>query len=157
MDGNHNFDALRRAAEVALEAQEALQAAWRQWSSLGSPSLTPEDVRLLKTLIVSRIYPINAFGLLVAADPLGAMEMLLSRYVGRGVDPDRKFGGYVFELSSMLTDLVESQGESRLRQLLEHPSFNKALLTDERVISSIGEALGMERPETQNWIQSTQL
>ena len=113
-------------------------------------------VQLLCRLIIARIFPANAFEFLVKADLDAAFEMLLRRYVGKGVCPDTKFGGYQFELSTMLTDLVETQGETSLYRLLQHANFNRDLFSDQRLLDSIYKALDIEslneKPELQTII-----
>src|SRR5262249_38046504 len=134
----HLLGSLRQAAASALTAHEALCAACNRLAKVDSlPPHTAEDILLLKELIISRIYPLNVFGLLVRLDRASAIEVLLRRYVGRGVDPDTKFGGYQFELAGMLTDLVDVRGEAALRDLVQHHDFNPTVLEDSRVKASI--------------------
>jgi len=153
MDQANSWRALREAASLALRAQDALLDAWRRTPPDPLPAdAGPDDVRLLRDLIIRRIYPLPAFGALVRIDPTAAVEVLLSRYVGRGVDPDRKFGGYAFELSGMLGDLAEACGEKALRDLLSHPEFNGRLLADRRFVESLAYTLDIEPDQVGKWI-----
>jgi predicted metal-dependent hydrolase len=149
------IDVLRSAAERALESHNALLAAWRQLSEQDLSSFTLGDVDLLQRLVLSRIYPINAFAVLARLDKQAAIDVLLGRYVGNAVDPDTKFGGYTFELSSMLEDLAEAQGEESLRELLNRPNFAASRLHDPRVIAAIGDALNINSAEVVKWLNQS--
>src|SRR5580704_3239967 len=138
MDTQSNAEGLRTAARQALKAQDDLLHAWRSLSPTDHDDFVKNgDLELLQQLIARRIYPINAFSVLVKCDKHAALEMLLARYLGDAVDPDTKFGGYVFELSSMIDDLRVAHGEVALRELIEHPRFNKLRLNDERVVEAM--------------------
>lgn len=145
-------EAWRSAAEHALQAHDELLDAWRrQKASVVLPHATSEDVELLRQLIVRKIYPVNAFEVLARIDHSAAIEVLLARYLGDGVDPDTKFGGFTFELSSMLDDLKEAHGQSALRSLIENPRFRRDLLMDPRVIEAFTNALDMSPDEFPHW------
>src|ERR1700753_330599 len=105
------IEALRSAARDALEAQDALLAAWSTLDRKVLPSLAEApDVSLLVRLIERRIYAVPAFGALTRVDITAARNVLLSRHLGRVVDPDRKFGGYAYELAAMLEDMRRAGG-----------------------------------------------
>lgn len=99
-----------------------------------------------------KIYPINAFGVLAVCSVEKAIQALLTRYLGRGVSPDRGFGGFAFDMSSMLDDLKSAGGEIALRQLLDHPNFNPSLLTDDRFREALRESLGVDESTLQLWL-----
>ena len=153
MDQASPLQALREASLLALQAQDALLAAWRR-TPLDAllQAAGPDDVRLFRELVVRRIYPLNAFEALVRINPTAVVEVLLSRYVGSGVDPDRKFGGYSFELSGMLGDLAEVCGESALGDLVAHPRFNPRLFADRRFVESLADALSVEPDRIGPWL-----
>jgi hypothetical protein len=113
-----------------------------------------EDVTLLRELIIQRIYPENAFNLLVYIDKNAAIEILLSRYVGKFVDPDTKFGGYETELELMLDDLREVCGIEQIVRLVRHPQFAIDRIADPRVQRALGEALDIDDEQVPGWIYS---
>ena len=113
------------------------------------------DIELLCELITRRIYPVNAFELLARIDLNAAFRVLLDLYVSSQVNPDRKFGGYYFELSIMLDDLKEIGGEQALRRLLALDRFDRRKLADHRVVDAFSEALEIEPEEFQTWLASS--
>lgn len=146
------MEKLRRAGAEALRSHDVLMEVWRGLQESDIANATQEDVRLLESLIIGRIYSINAFDLLVKINPDAAIDVLLSRYLGRGVDPDRKFGGFEFELLSMLDDLLEVGGARRIAQLVSHTSFSTDRVEDLRVRRVFGEILQMEEHLVATWI-----
>jgi hypothetical protein len=154
MSLDDRIEALRSAGRDALEAQDALLTAWRDLKPEDFASLAGgPDVGLLVRLIERRIYAVPAFGALARIDITAAREVLLSRYLGRGVDPDRKFGGYVFELASMLDELLQAGGQEALMDLIDRPSFSPERLTDRRVIEAFSEALEIGPLGIAEWIR----
>jgi len=148
------IDVLRTAMMGALRAHDELLAAWRQVESTARSALdTPEDVKTLKELIVRRIDIMNSFDALVRVDRAAAMEVLLSRYLGSGVDPDKKFGGYTSELAVMLDDLREAGGVAALRTLVSHVRFARELLSDRRVIEALADALEIPCDQVRDWAE----
>ena len=148
------MEKLRRAGIEALRSHAVLLGAWRGLQESDVAEATENDVSILRELIVTRIYPVNAFGLLVRIDPDAAIEVLLSRYLGMGVDPDRKFGGFEFELETMLDDLREVCGTQKLAQLVKHARFSIELVDDLRVRRVFGEILRMAEQLVPDWIRS---
>jgi hypothetical protein len=147
------FDRVRKAALAALQAQDELLAAWREYSKQPDEvTLSESDAILLQQLVFRRIYPANAFKALVRYSLDDGISALLRRYLGSGVSPDNGFGGFVFDLSTMLTDLVEIGGEAALRHLIDHPGFNRAMLSEPRFIESACEALDMETGDWRAWL-----
>ena len=133
---------LRQAAQQAIKSQTELLEAWRSWSQDRTiTTFSPADVPLLRELIFRKIYPINAFDLLVQLDREAAVNALLSAYLGSEVDPDSGFGGFQFDMNSMLSDLVASGGDTALGNLIAHPDFNRRMLSDPRFITACCEAL----------------
>ena len=148
--------ALRNAAARAVTSHDELLTIWRNLdSSQIAGECTPDDVQLLQELVRRRIYPINAFELLARADREAAIDTLLSRYVGVHVDPDRKFGGYSFELESMIEDLVNVHGDAALRELIARPQFEAARLRDHRVQAALCQALEIDEPALRAWLEQT--
>jgi hypothetical protein len=146
---------LRDAARRAICVNDELSEAWRNLPYADAPNVASrDDVPLLCELIKYRILPANAFGLLVRLDLEAAVEMLLRRYIGESVDPDRKFGGFQYELTCMLIDLVEVRGQSQLRSLLTHPEFNSQLFADDRLLTSISEAMDIDTDQARVWLES---
>jgi hypothetical protein len=115
---------------------------------------TQADVKWLRELMVRRIYPANAFELLARIDADAAIEALLDRHLGDGVDPDTKFGGYLFELATMLDDLVEIAGPDALRQLIQRDGFGRKHLSDRRVIAAFSDALDLDAQQWDTWLKS---
>jgi hypothetical protein len=147
-------EALRSAGRNALEAQDALLAAWRDLKPEDFASLTGgSDVGLLVRLIERRIYAVPAFVALARIDITAARDVLLSRYLGRAVDPDRKFGGYAFELAAMLDELRQAGGEEALMDLIDQPDFSPERLTDQRVVEAFSEALEIGPSRVPEWIR----
>ncbi len=129
---------LRAAAIAALEAKRRLAETWRARAAHSDgPSLSHEDVPLLRELITSRVEVLNAFEELLRIDADAAREVLISRYLGPQVDPDGKFGGFFFELSAMIDDWVELRGVGTLRELLLSDQVPRSRLCDQRVQESI--------------------
>jgi len=145
---------LRAGIRQVLDAVTALQARFR--SGVSGHEALPDAEREalggeLERLILLGIEVLNAFELLVRIDPARAVELLLRRYLGRGVSPDTKFGGYEFELSTMVDDLVEIQGEGALAELVASERFDPGKLDDPRVLRSFSEALSCEPDEVRTW------
>lgn len=148
--------AFRSAAKEAIESHDALADLWRKMPVAETAHRCGEsDVALLRQLIEYRIFPVNAFELLARIDLREAYSALLSRYVGKGVSPDGKFGGYSFELSVMLDDLKEIGGEEALRGLIALDGFDRRKLTDPRVINSFSDALDIEPHEFNDWLNAS--
>lgn len=144
---------LRQSAAAALDANGALSSTCRHILSSGLHSdLAQEDIDILKKLIISRVCSIDAFELLVKIDRTASIEMLIRRYLGIGVDPDKKYGGYQFELENMLSDFVTTWGDTALCELFTHHDFDQFRFTDLRVQASIAEALNVEVSEVPKWI-----
>ncbi len=145
-------DRLRQAAQQAIAANDQLLEAWRTWSREGKPAPFSDDVPLLQELIHRKIYPINAFEVLARLDIEAAINALLGRYLGLHVSPDRGFGGFEFDMWSMLDDLVLFGGESALLRLIHHPDFNAEMLLDPRFRRSVCEALELDDAAFASWI-----
>ena len=158
MSPDDRVEALRSAGRNALEAQDALLAAWRDLKPEDVASLAgAPDVGLLVRLVERRIYAVPAFGALARIDITAARDVLLSRYLGRAVDPDRKFGGYAFELTAMLDDLRQAGGQEALTDLIDQPDFLPERLTDQRVIEAFSEALEIEPSRVPEWTRRARI
>lgn len=154
MNIENRLENWRSIARQALEVHDKLLNAWRALDDRELRDLSSaEDTEVLKQMIVRRIYPVNAFAALAVVDRQGAIDVLFSRYLGIGVDPDSKFGGYCFELSTMLDDLRESYGEAVLRELICDRRFNRNLLHDKRVLEAFMEALEIDHEGLTSWFQ----
>ncbi len=94
--------------------------------------------------------------MLVTLSPESAIEMLLARYLGKSVDPDRKFGGFEFELDSMLDDLCKIAGKDQLSILIQNENFAPSSLEDARVRRSSAEALELDESQVPTWVESQQ-
>lgn len=155
MKADDLIQSFRSMAAEAIESHNALSELWRKLPMPDAARHCDEtDVELLHKLIKYRIYPVNAFELLARIDLDQALQALLSRYVGEGVSPDGKFGGYSFELSTMIDDLKEIAGEQALRRLISLPGFDHKKLADPRVIASFADALDIEPDEFQQSLHS---
>jgi hypothetical protein len=155
MGTKSKVEGLRSLARQALEVQDRLLQAWTDLAPGDCRCFDePGDRELLEQLILRRIYPVNAFALLVQIDKQAAIDVLLRRYLGDTVDPDTKFGGYAFELSTMLDDLREAHGESALRELVNHPMFNKRRLNDDRVVEAFTDSLGIDKSRLSEWLKA---
>lgn len=148
------MEKLRRAGSEALRCHDVLLEAWRALQESDIAEATNEDASFLRSMIIRRIYPVNAFGLLVRIDQDAAIEVLLSRYLGVDVDPDTKFGGFEFELATMLDDLLEIGGTHRIAQLVSDSRFSIERMEDLRVLRVLGGVLQMEDEMVPNWIRS---
>ena len=117
--------------------------------------LTIEDAPILEKLIISRIQIANFFEILLRIDPIRAKNILIDRYLGESVSPDRKYGGFEFELSLMLDDYIEILGKKELIELINHPEVKLERLKDPRVINSLIEALDFDdQGECMTWINN---
>lgn len=156
MERSVTLDGLRAAAAQALTTNKALFEVWRELPvSEVAQCCTQADVKWLRELMMRRIYPANAFELLARIDVDAAIEALLDRHLGAGVDPDTKFGGYLFELATMLDDLVEIAGPETLRRLIQRDGFGRKHLNDRRVISAFSEALELNEEQWDGWVKSS--
>ena len=151
-----SIEELRTAVRGALLSHDRLLAAWKGVDDQTRETFASEGVELLKQLFIARIYPVNAFAVLVKANLPAAIELLLRRYLGQGVDPDRKFGGYAFELSSMLYDLHEAHGEAGLQELIQNPRIRQALAANKRAAGAFAEALGVSEQQAREWLLKQQ-
>ena len=143
---------LRQAARQAIAAHDELLEAWREWSREGKPPPTSDDLALLEELVYRKIYPINAFELLTRLDIEAAITSLLGRYLGLHISPDRGFGGFQFEMSSMLDDLVLVGGERAMLRLIHHPGFNQDMLLDPRFRASACASLQFDDAAFTSWL-----
>lgn len=147
------IDNLQKAAELALRAADGLLLAWRQLDAEDHELIGKFiDPAVLRKLVYRRLYPVNAFAAIARADKGAAIDILIEWYLGDTVDPDSKFGGYSFELESMLDDLREKWGELGLRELIAHPNFNKDRLKDRRVIEAFAATLDMDDGQFVEWL-----
>lgn len=148
---------LRLAAIAAIQTQDDLLNAWRAFDEQSEDFvLSEEDIGLLRILVFRKIYPINAFALLSRSHLDSALEILLSRYLGQNVDPDRGFGGVVYDLGSMLTDIYSIGGEPAILRLITHAQFNTVMLSENRFIESLAIALDKDESEVIQWLASLQ-
>lgn len=155
MQANETLEKLRSAAEQAMAAEAALFEVWRELPVAEvAQCCTAADAAWLREIMIRRIYPANAFELLAHIDVNMAIEALLDRYLGEFVGPDTKFGGYSFEISTMLSDLAEIAGTDALRQLLRHDGFGRKHLQDRRVIEAFSEALDIDEKQWETWLKS---
>ncbi len=126
-------------------------------SSSSASDLNDEDCRvlgpLLEALILRRVEVLPSFELLLTVDPGRGSSLLLRRYLGQGVNVDGKFGGYEFELATMLDDLVELGPTMSLDALVQSDQFDLGKLQDPRVRRAFAEALSLEPTEVQDWVE----
>lgn len=145
---------LRTEIRHALQAVTTLRARFRAGISDCEALSSDERESLcgdLEQLILLRVEVLNAFELMVRLDPKRSARLLLRLYLGRGVSPDTKFGGYEFELSTMVDDLVEFEGAEALAELVRSARFDPSKLDDPRVARSFSEALSCEPDELRQW------
>lgn len=147
------MDELRKRGLEALSSHGNLREAWRELSESDMAEATRDDIGFLRSMIISRIYPVNAFELLVKIDPNAGVEVLLSRYLGRGVNPDTKFGGFESELQIMLDDLREVAGSQMIAQLVRNPDFAIQRIEDARVRRVLAQVLDMEEESIPDWVR----
>ncbi len=131
------------------------------WQKADIASLTKElkeeDAVLLQQLILALIEVLPLFEILLHLDPKRAKDILLRRYVGTGIDPDTKFGGYEFELSSMLDDYQKILGETKFEELFTDPGFDRDKLSDPRMKRSLMEVLNFNTErDVDKWIKQLQ-
>lgn len=144
---------------VDLESLRALLVAWEGELRAQPPQVGSEQrqrlVQSLEELFIKRVLVQPAFSLILRLDPEKAQSLLLRRYVGRGVSADTKFGGYQFELSQLLSELVAVGGQELVARLVLHASFDAGKLTDPRVIESLCDALSLDSVEAvQEWLRT---
>jgi len=146
----------RTVAQRVLDADSEMLEFWRNVdASELSEHANAADVQILRKLIFARIHVLPAFGVLSRLDRCLAFDVLISRYVGVPVSPYRKFGGFVFELSTMLDDLCEIHGEQALRDLIATTGFDIGKLGDPNVIQSFCEALDLDDAESfHSWLKA---
>ncbi|HET6878805.1 MAG TPA: hypothetical protein VFI31_01470 [Pirellulales bacterium] len=155
MKENKTLEELRTAAADAMTASKGLFEVWRELPvSEVAQCCTQADVGWLRELIIHRIYPVNAFELLAHIDVDSAIEALLDRYLGEAVSPDTKFGGYSFELDTMLDDLVEIAGPDALKRLVQRNGFGRKHLNDRRVTDAFADALNLDAKQWNTWLKS---
>lgn len=141
----------------ALDALEVLRIELRDTDLRSWPvDLTPAEreaaVDLLKRSLAGRAELLCTFELLANLDVGVAKDQLLRFYLGQ-VCPDTKYGGYVFELETMLDDLTILHGEPALRALVRANDFDRLKLGDGRVVRSFCEALSLESiDEFREWL-----
>jgi hypothetical protein len=158
MESQSRANDLRSAARRALEVQDELLNAWKHLDPGDLSSLdSAEDIDLLQELIRRRIYPLNAFAALAKVARPAAFDLLFSRSLGHGVDPDTKFGGYAFELGAMLDDLCEAHGQSALSDLVHDPRFNRRLLNDDRVVAAFADVLDIDVEQVCAWTRGEEV
>lgn len=142
------------AMRQALIAHDELLRAWRACEPGDLAALAGSDgIELLRQMVRRRIYPVNAFGALVQLDQAIAVDLLMDLYLGQGVNPDTKFGGFTFELWVMLDDLRELSGEAALRLVASDPRVNDGRLEDHRVIEAFAMALDVSDAEARQWLR----
>src|SRR5262249_16829460 len=82
------------------------------------------------------------------------IELVVSRYLGLGVNPDRKYGGYTSELTMLLDDLLHAGGDVALRQLFTHPRCDPDRLKDSRVVEALSWTLDCTLEQREEWVRS---
>jgi hypothetical protein len=132
-------------AAKAIDAHNKLEGFWkkvdlRNFTSIGSDSLIP----ILIELIIKRIDVVHAFELLTIISHNDALKVLERRYLGDGVSPYTKYGGYQFELSLMLSDYLEIRGTECFKTEILLNSKFKSKLSDSNVVEAMCEALDVE-------------
>jgi hypothetical protein len=151
---SENDDVIRNAARAALVARKALDDAWSNSDRISfSRGATREDVALLKELIISRTEILSAFEVLCRVDVQEATSVLLSRYVGDAVDPDTKYGGFEFELSTMLDNLNEIGDPEALQRLAA--AIDDEKLRDPRVVRAFCDALDIDSDAFAVWLKGS--
>ncbi len=152
------LDDLRTAAAEAVRAPDKLLEVWRhvEESKLALDSNSNDIALLREADRPADISQQRFYGLLVQFDREAAIELLLSRYLGKAVDPDTKFGGFEFELATMLEDLREAGGEECLGKLVRHPQFSMGRIADQRVRRVFSEVLRLDEKQISAWVQSQQ-
>ncbi|MCA9691911.1 MAG: hypothetical protein R3A51_20705 [Nannocystaceae bacterium] len=143
--------------DAALAAVRALGAAFGE----EAPALSRRDDEALaalasglEALILARVEVLNAFELLIRISPERAITMLLRLYLGSGVSPDTKFGGYESELDVALDDLRELAGERALQRLVCSSQFDVEKWQDPRVLRSFAGALSTDAAGVAAWRRS---
>lgn len=152
---NERIEQFRQIAHDAVESQNRLLSFWR---ACNTPEFSADcnitDVELLSELILLRIFPINAFSLLVLLDKERSIDVLLSRYIGRDVDPDTKYGGFEFELSSMLDDFFSSFGIDAISDIICRNNYSSDKIKgDIRIMRTLSHAVNVDESELIDFIQ----
>ncbi|MCB9746248.1 MAG: hypothetical protein H6741_04615 [Alphaproteobacteria bacterium] len=150
---------LMGVATQTLSAVQALHEALRSASEeeRWEDRLTDEAERaeltaVLRELVKKRIEVLPAFELLVRLSPHAAVEIVLDKYLGQ-VSPDGKYGGYEFELASLLNDLLDFSPRS-LVDLVQSPRLDPLKLSDARVIRSFMQAFDFDgEEELERWLR----
>ena len=153
---------MRTRVEVAKSVLEAVDLLSEEMGHAQSEPLDArpssadqnELISLLEQLIIRRIQVTMAFELLAHLDPIKATSLVLRRYLGENVNPDRKYGGYESELDSILGDLA-LVGVEHLTRLVRSPKFDCSKARDQRVVRSFCNALQLEsEEELKTWLKS---
>jgi hypothetical protein len=129
----------------AIKAQKSFFETWGKTERI--TELTDQEIKVIKEAFILRIHPLLCFDMIVKANKGKAIELLLDWYLGKGVCPETKHGGYESELNVMLNDLSEFHGIEALSELLNSDNFDKGKLNDPRVLRSFQEALEIEDAE----------
>lgn len=147
--------------ETALQAVAKLDEMFKQTSGDAILEMSSDErARLaenLEAMILRRIEVANAFEWLARLDRPRATNVLLRRYLGRGVCPDNKFGGYESELSTMLEDFVEVQGIEALSELVVADRFDSEKVSDSRVARAFAEVVGCPPEDVSSWVELQQV
>jgi len=145
-------------AQQVLNAYDELDAFWvSNHKESIQIDFNQNEIDIIKQLILTRLDILNSFEILVKADLNEAISILNRRYFGKHVDPDTKYGGFEFEISSMLSDVVEFAGEKALINILTSEKNSTKILNDERVLRAIEEAMDFgDLDEVRSWLSDIQ-
>jgi hypothetical protein len=143
-------EAIHEEIRAILSARRALASTLGRLTN--DTQNTPQEalkglVTDLKSLVASGLCTLPAFDLLLRISPEDAIEVLEWRYVSEDVDPDRRSGGYEFDLSAMFTEIVDALGAQHLIGLIRSYVISQKRLDDPRVTRALMEALDLESPE----------
>lgn len=154
---SNQAEELARAFHHAFDAYRRLLAAARAMPSDDLSSLRDlVDPNMLVELVKNRILPGKAFEALLAIDQERALHVLFQRFIG-DINPDRCYGGFTYDLSSMLRHLRSTTGDEGIRGILNNPSFNRTMLSDIRFLQAVADALDIDESDAPSWLQQNGL
>lgn len=110
-------------------------------------NLSSDDILVIIKLFNAGIQVLYFFEVILRFDKYMAEKLLIDKYIGNYVNPDRKGRGYELEISTMLEDYFDIEGQENLIEFLNNDQVSLTRLLDKRVMNNLCEILNKNESE----------
>lgn len=104
-------------------------------------NLSADDILVVQKIFNAGIQVLYFFEVILRFDNNIAEKLLTDNYIGNYVNPDRKGRGYELEISTMLEDYFDIEGQDNFIKFLKKDCVSLTRLLDKRVMNSLCEIL----------------